>query len=494
MSTLLPSLDEKPLPARGARSPVRQIFDGSVWYAIAVVVNRFVPGILTVILAWWLEPRELGIISFVMAYYAILSLVADWSIAYAIQKLIPENRERAGQVAWTALFMRLGFSTVLGLACWGADAATRVFRGYGICLALLLITSSFGIIVYVHNASCRFALGSLFSIAVYVVWLPLALILVKLGLRTTGPLLALCISFAASGMSGFLFDPALREQMAFVRSIAVQILRFGAWATVATLLSSFADQVGILVVAYRIGDASAGLFKVATTFGVFPALLGMIVVLPLMPIAKRSLLNGEDVSSTLIRPLLRYLLLLGLPIAAAGFVLAQPIIRTFVRDSYLGAVWPMRILLGASLLRMLVTAFSGILFVGQELKDLAMIHGMVAAIALLGGVFLARVGGVTAVAAANLASWTVGAALLYRFFDRKVALRLEWGRYLRYAASAAVMAGFVLLAAKLVHPALGQLLLGGCVAGVVYLLLIVCVQRDLGIQEFVRTLWSRTAG
>jgi peptidoglycan biosynthesis protein MviN/MurJ (putative lipid II flippase) len=123
---------------------------------------------------------------------------------------------------------------------------------------------------------------------------------------------------------------------------------------------------------------------------------------------------------------------------------------------------------------------------------LAMIHGLVAAIALIGSFFLARIGGVTAVAVANLVSWTVGAALLYRFFNRKVPLRLEWGTYLRYLASAAVMAVFVLFAEKLVHPAIRQLLFGGCVAGVVYVLLI-SAQRDLGIQEFVRILWSRAS-
>jgi len=341
---------------------------------------------MTVILAWWLDPRELGVISFVLAYYSVLLGVADWSITYSLQKLIPEDSERTGQIAWTALFVRLVSSAILGVLCWGLDAARGVFHGYGIYLALLLVASSFGTIVYVHNARCQFAAGSVFSIAFQVGWVVIALMLVKAGMRITGPLVGLCISFAAAGIPGFLLSPALRGQMVFLRSAAKEILHFGLWATLATLLGAFADQVGILVVAYTNGDAAAGVFKVATTFGMLPAFLGMVVALPLMPVAKHGLLNGDNISLTLVRPIVRYLLLLGLPIAAVGFALAPAVIGTFLRDSYLGAVWPMRILLGANVLRTLVTALSGILFVGEGLKKLATIQGSVAAIAVVGSV------------------------------------------------------------------------------------------------------------
>jgi O-antigen/teichoic acid export membrane protein len=483
------------MPARDmkATSPLRQVFHGSAWYGLAIAVNRFIPGLLTIILAWWLDQRQLGVISFVLAYYGILSLVADWSIAYAVQKLIPENTERAGQIAWTALFLRLGLSTFLGVFCWCLDAATAVFHGYSGYIALLLITSAFGTIAYVYNARCNFAIGSLLSIAFQIGWVAIALVLVKMGMPVTGPLLALCISFVAIGIPSFLLSPALRGRVAFLRPVAAEILRFGAWATLATLLSGFADQVGILVVAYRIGDAQAGVFKVATTFGVVPALLGMIVALPLMPVAKRSLLNGENVSADLIRPILRHLLMFGLPIVAAGFVLAPAIIRTFVRESYLGAAWPMRILLGASLLRMLVTALSGILFMGRGLRALARIHGTVAVVSLTGSLLLVRSWGATGVAVANFVAWAMGALLLYGWFERKNPIPLEWGGYLRYAGSAAAMAVIVFIVARAVDRPIGQFLLGGCAAGIAYVFLL-WIQRDLALQGLVRILRQRSVG
>ncbi len=480
-------------PAIQSGSPLRQILRGSGWYGLSIAVGRVFPGLMTVILAWWLDPRELGVISFVLAYYSLLLGVADWSITYSLQKLIPENIEQAGRIGWTALFVRLGSSTVLGLLCWGLDAATGVLHGYGVYLALLLVASSFGTIVYVHNARCRFAFGSLFSIAFQAGWVAIALVLVKAGMRITGPLLALCISFAAAGIPGFLLSPALRGNVAFLRSAAKEILHFGLWATLATLLGTFADQVGVLVVAYTNGDAAAGVFKVATTFGMLPALLGMVVALPLMPVAKQGLLNGENISVTLVRPIVRYLLLLGLPIAAAGFVLAPAVIRTFVRDSYLGAVWPLRILLVANVLRTVVAALSGILFVGEGVKKLAKIQGSVAAVAVIGGVSLARSGGATGVALALLTAWAFGLVHLYLWFERRTPLQLEWGKYLRYAGSAAVAAGITFLAGRLLGAGVEQFVTGGCVAGFAYAFLL-WMQRDLAFQNLARLVRGWVAG
>lgn len=480
------SNDDLAINAGRERWLLREILRGSAWYGVAILANRFIPGVQTVILAWWLGPSELGIVSFVLAYYSILAVVADWSIAYAVQKLIPENSDRAGQVAWTAFFIRLILSLGMGLACCGLDAASGAFHGYGFYLALLIAASTFGIIVYIQNAFRCFAAASLFSIATCALWLPLTLILVKLGMRTTGPLLALAAGFAGCGIPGLLLSRRLRGQVAFLRPMALKILKFGAWGTLATACTGLAEQAGILVLAYRVGDTSAGIFKVAATFGIVPALLGMMVVLPLMPVAKQALLQGDAVGCGVIRPIIRYLLMLGLPLVTAGFVLAEAVVRTFVGEAYLEAVWPMRILLAASLLRMLVIAFSGLLFLGEDLKALARIHGMVAAVALLGSLAVARAGA-SAVAIVYVVSWSAGAALLYQLFTTKSSLRLEWARYLRYLGSATVTAGLVFAASQLVHAAIAQLVFGGCVAALVYALLMMA-QRDLPAWIRVSTL------
>jgi O-antigen/teichoic acid export membrane protein len=458
-----------------------------VWFGLAIGANRLLPGLLTIVLAWWLNPNQLGAISFVLAYYTLLLPVADWSISYALQKLIPEQERLAKQIYWTALTMRFGISVFLALLCWVLDLTTRAFHGYGPYLALLLVISTFGTAVYVHNAIRNFSRGSLYSIGMHVAWVGLALVLVKIGMPVTGPLLALSISFFLLGLCACFLDPSIRGGVAFLPEVAREIIHFGLWATLAVVLSGFAGQIGILILDYVRGDAAAGVFKVATTFATVSALLGAAVVLPLMPVVREGLLKGNDIASDLLRPIIRYLLMLGLPITAAGFVLAPEIIGTFTKHSYAAAVWPLRILLAANLLQMLMTAASGVLFVGEGLRALARIYSVLAAITLAAGVVLARRWGISGMAVAQLISWVAGAILMCRWFWRRTPVQLEWRLYLKHALSAAIMAGIVYLGARLVHTAFEQLTLGICISGTVYLLLL-WLQHDLVVLRAVRAL------
>jgi O-antigen/teichoic acid export membrane protein len=452
-------------------TPLRLLFRGTVWNGVNVAAGRLIPSALIIVLAWWLEPWQLGAVSFVVAAFTILSLAADWSIAYAVQKLIPENTSQAGRIAWTALFLRFSFSILLGACCWGLDVATNVFHGYGGYLALMLVASSFGLVSFIHNASYNFSAASLIGTAVPFVWLIAALSLVRAGMPVGGPLVGLCIAYTAVGVPAILLSPTLRQQVGFVRPVALEILRYGIWATVASVLIGVAGQVGVLVLAYLEGNSAAAVFKVAATFAAAPAMFGAVVLLPLMPIAKRRLLDGQDVSA-LTRQVLDYLLLIGLPIFAAGFALAPSIIHSFVTESYRGAIWPLRILLGANILRMVVTALSGILLVGEGLRELAGIHGAAAAVALIGSLVLIRWAGLEGVAVALLLSWIVAAVLLYRWFEQRTPLQLEWRRYLQYGGSAVVMAMVAFLAAHLVSRPLEKLALGLSLATAVYSLLL----------------------
>ncbi len=475
------------LPGTSQRtSPLRQVFEGSAWNGLAISLGRLAPSFLTILLAWWLDPSELGTLAFVMAYYGVLSLLADWSIAYALQKLIPENPKFTSEITWTALSIRISFSTLLGLLCFFLDVATHVFRGYGAYLAVLLVTSSFGIIVCVYNARCNFALGSFFNIAFQIGWIGIAVILVKFGMHITGPLFALAVSYVLFGLPPFLLDfkqPLTR----FSSKFAEEIIQFGMWATLASALAGLATQGGLLTLAYMSGEASAGIYRVAATFGMLPAILGMIIVTPLMPIAKRGLMEGTDIGAALMLPIMRYLLMMGLLIATTAGIFSHSIIAAFARKSYASAAWPMCICLAANVFQTLVTAFSGILFVDDGLKDLSKIQGAIALIAVVGSIGLSPGLRASGPAVASLLAWLVGGVLLYRRFARRAPLSLEWGSYLRYTVSACVSAMIADLAMRPIVSARLRCVFGGCMASIVYFMCL-WFQRDLGFLRLVRSL------
>ncbi|HWY71037.1 MAG TPA: oligosaccharide flippase family protein [Terriglobales bacterium] len=467
-------------------SLLRQVFEGSAWNGLAISVSRLAPSVLTILLACWLDPKELGIFAFVMAYYGVLSLFADWSIAYSLQKLIPENLGSTAEITWTALCIRLSFSALIAVLCWVLDVATKVFRGYGSHLGLLLVSSSFGIIVCVYNARCKFAVGSFLNIVFQIGWISVALVLVNFGMHITGPLFALAVSYFVFGFPAFLLDfkqPTAR----FSPRFASEMLHFGTWATLASTLAGIASQGGLLILAYLSGDASAGIYRVATTLGMIPAVLGMVVVTPLMPIVKRGLLEGTDVTASLILPILRYLLMVALPIAATAAAFSRSIIAALVRDSYASAALPMCICLVANLLQMLLTTFSGILLVGEGLRDLSKIQGVIALIAVVGSASLAPKIGANGPALASLVAWLVGDVLLYQWFARRTVILFEWVSYARYAFSAGVSAVVAVLATRSIVSPGHRCSAGACLSLALYLMLL-WFQQDPGFLQFLRAL------
>src|SRR4051812_17983269 len=116
-----------------------KLVHGTLWTGLATAMNRALPGVMTLILTWVLHPDELGSVAFVIAYYTVLSMFADWGIVYALQKFIPENQERQGIVAWTALATRLLCSVLVAGLCFALDRQFHIFRGYGVLLELLII-------------------------------------------------------------------------------------------------------------------------------------------------------------------------------------------------------------------------------------------------------------------------------------------------------------------------------------------------------------------
>ena len=319
--TLRPRVTE--LPPDG----IQKLVSGIAWNGVAIAVTRLAPGILTMILAWSLNPQELGAVSFVLAYYAILVGVADCGLAYALQKFIPENPEQELEIGWTALTVRFATSVLLGGLCWAIDLQFHLFRGRGGYLALLLVSSVFATISYIYYANHRFREGSLLPSSINVAWLILAALLVRWGHRVTGPLVALASAYLFFGVVALFLDPNLRHGFAFAPAIARRRVRFGVAATLASALAGILLQVGVLALTYLEGEAAAAIFRVALTLAAVPALIGMTVVQPFLPIATRSLQNGKDEMPHTVRLLMRYLFLIGLPLLCAGVILARPLLE-----------------------------------------------------------------------------------------------------------------------------------------------------------------------
>jgi len=459
---------------------------GGAWNTISAIVNRVLPNLLIIVLALFVKPSELGIYSYILAAYLVLSLLADLGIAFSLQKFIQESLAETATMATTALVLRILSSIALGAFCMAADYFWRALKGQSLYISLLLVSSAFGTAIFVLNARLKYKKASLLTMARTVFWFVLAMILVSAGLHISGPIWALILSYVIFGVLTIFLEKSLfgkRFDWHFVR----KIIQFGVPMTAASSFNVLATQAGVLGIAYLMTESEVGIYKLATTFGMIPMLLGDALVLPLLPLVKKGMIDNAKETAELIRLLIRFLTIVGFFMLGAGLVLVKPLINLFFGTVYQNAVEPSRILLGASFLGLLFTVLLSILYMSDHLKIAAEITGIVAALSVGGSLALIPARGATGAAFSLLFAFGIGLLLVGGWLRRRLSVWLEWRKY---GISALSMVEMGILLAFFVSPIRSQVvsLLGGMILAPCLYILALIIQKGLTRAEIFRLL------
>jgi O-antigen/teichoic acid export membrane protein len=317
--------------------------------------------------------------------------------------------------------------------------------------------------------------------------------LVSFGFRVSGPVIALAVSFAVFGILGFLLDGSLRREFGFDFAIARKLLTFGVWATLASALTALSAQVGILTLTYVRTGIDAAIFKVAMTIAMVPALVGNIVMQPLLPIATRSMKDGAQERSALIRLVIRYLLLLGFPIVGLTVILARAVLSAFFAEPYLAGLGTVRVLVVGNLFVMLSTALSAVLFMGNGVKYLTKMNAVAAAVTVLATLALVRTSGAIGAAVAQLVSSLIVLTLTVAWLRKNVQVMPELKRYSIFALSALESGALAWFASDMVSAAKMKVAVGYLVGGCAYAALVL-LQRGIRISELNTLNGIRRAG
>jgi len=440
---------------------------GGTWNTISVVLSRFLPNLLVVILALFVEPAELGVYSYILASYTVLSLFADLGIAFSLQKFIQENVAETPRMATTALTVRLLSSMALGAACLAADHFWGALKGQGLYIGLLLVSSAFGTTVYVLNARLKYKKASLLTMARTVLWFGLAIVLVSAGWHVTGPVWSLVAAFVLIGLLTILLErPLFAPRLDW--SFARQAVLFGVPMTAASGFSVLASQAGVLGIAYLLTESEVGIYKLATILGTIPMLLGDGLVIPLLPLVKKKIVERSAETAGLILWLTRFLVAVGLFALGAGLVLVGPLAGLLFGATYIGAVAPARILLGASVLGLLFTVLLSVLYMSDDLRTAVRTTGLVAALSVVGSLVLIPLSGARGAAWSLVAAFGTGLVLVGVRLRRQFGLAFEGRTYGLFVLAAAEMAVLLALVVRAVPGRLAGLLGGIILAPCLY--------------------------
>lgn len=324
------------------------------WFAISILSFLF-----WFILGKTLQKSELGIVSTSINFIVLLSLFTSLGINNALQKLIPEMKRKKGfkilssivKLSIKPFVISLIFtSTILIIFSSLFSNFLKVSGNVILICVLSLICISFfaffGSILYGLQKMKRYFITDLFQVLVRLV---LSIILIFAGFSYFGPLVAFCLGFLVTSffrvnLNYFknnsilfsykkLFDYAIP---ALISIISASLITNGQYVILTTIKN--VEITGIFTVAFVITSPILVLTNVLT-LGLFPIISEL-----------SSDRRMKSRQSYLIALLLRYALLLVVPISVLLIVFSKYAVLLFSSVEYLEATSYFPFLVPAALL------------------------------------------------------------------------------------------------------------------------------------------------
>lgn len=460
-----PALPNVP-PARADRV-IGRLLAGGTWNTLSVVVSRLLPNVFVLILAFLVPPAILGVYSYILASYTVLSLLADLGIAFSLQNFVQENPEETPRIATTALTLRFISSLLLAGLCVAADAAWNALRGSGLLVGILLFGSAFGTTFYVLNARLKFKRASLLGMGRTVLWFLLAVGLALAGTPVLGPILALAASFVPVGVLAVILEKDLFGGR-ISWPVAGRLLKFGVLMTLASAFAVLTSQTGILALTYLASATQVGIYRIASTFGLAPMLISEGLILPLLPLIKENQQRSPHELPDVIRLLVRLIAGLGALFLACGFVLAGPLTALLFKELSAELAPVVNILLGASLFGVLLSLLLSVAYMTGDLKIAMRISAFVAFLCLLGSFVFIPAGKARGAAWALLASYSAGLVWILSWIRRRYGVRLEWRKYLVFLLCGLETSLALILVLRVAPDPVVRLALAGGLGPVIY--------------------------
>jgi O-antigen/teichoic acid export membrane protein len=189
--------------------------------------------------------------------------------------------------------------------------------------------------------------------------------------RTTGDILWVAIgSIAGESTSAVLLFKRFRQKYQDVRIRIVpslQLLRQALPLSIGIILSTFVVSYPQLVIGILNTTSDVGIYSAASKLVYFLLMGDRILVLLLLPASARKYTDSPEAFSQMLSDAIRWILLLGLPIAVGGMLVAGDLIKLVFGIEYGASVVVLKVLIWYFFLTMLHTTYiAGLISAGGE--------------------------------------------------------------------------------------------------------------------------------
>ena len=469
--------------------------------------------VASILVARELGPADLGIYGLVVWIVATAVVVANAGITTAAIKFVAELRGGGHEALVPALVQRLRFlqRVMLGVVLAGVallylGAGTRLMPGVDAGLFALLLAAIALRAPYMFNiAVAKGAQDFRGTALVAGVGAVSNLLLVAIAFARGAALQVFIAIYAVSSAVFWLVSrqraarilgPAPAGRAALPVELERRVRHHLRVVAVTIVLSSIgASEIELLFLTLHGDPAAAGLFKVANALALGAALLVPGVVgLQLLPLMANAYGQGPQVAARRISTATAWLFLLGAPLVAFGAVYSARLVELLYGPAFAAAAPALAGLLVARVASTLGHGASAYMVSADRQTSMMVLTLIFSVLRFTGAWISIRYHGLAGAVAAAAVLAVLGSGSTIALALRETRSSLPWGRLLRTALAAALVALCAWPLAR-IEPALLALAAGGLAFVVLYpaaVLLLRCMSDDE--REFAQGLAARLGG
>jgi O-antigen/teichoic acid export membrane protein len=443
------SLSPAAADARAASGMTRTVVRNSAFVLGVQVVLKVLALVFNVYVVRRLGDVHFGQYSAVMAFVAIFGIFTDWGMGFYSLREMAEDQKRTAWIIPNVIAIRLLFSLFIVMIA----PLVAYWLGKGRDMVLGVFVASTSLLVYAFQGPLDSALAarerldytSTFSLISQVFFWGLGTLLLVGDMGFVGLIIA---SLASTAVITLLSAWVLFRKLGvghLVLSIRrwprllLDALPFG----ISGIAYVFMQHFDIALMSFVLTDAAVGWYNVPYTLINMMLLIAQSIAIAMFPSMVQGHKSNPKLLPSVVHQSIKYLLIICLPIAVGGTILADRIIVTLYTDEFANSIPVLRMILWALPSLFLLELLGRVAFTLHLERQAARIDVINAVITVLLNIVLVPTLGVMGAALALLTGRAIRLVQLWRLIGNDWLAGNHWQPLLRVVLAAGLMGGAV---------------------------------------------------
>jgi O-antigen/teichoic acid export membrane protein len=443
-----PIVPSPPMSGKPQHSFLTVVARNSAFVLGVQVILKILALMFNVYIVRFLGDVHFGQYSAVMAYVALFAIFTDWGMSpYAVREMA-KDRSQTGWLLPNIVAIRVVLSLIITLIA----PLSALWLGKENDMVLGILIASAGLLLYAFQGPLDSALTarerldytSAFTLINQLVFWGLGVLLLVNGLGFIGLIIASRAGVAVVALlSGWtLFKLGVGRLILSVRcwpQLLLAALPFG----VSGISHAFMQRFDTVLMSFVLTDAAVGWYNVPGTLINMMLLIAQSIAIAMFPSMVRSYAEDPESLPQIVWQAIKYLLIVCLPIAVGGTLLADRIIITLYGETFVNSILVLQVILWALPSLFLLEILGRISTTLHLERRAARIDVINAVLTVILNLILVPNWGILGAALALLGGRKIRLAQYWRLIGNDQLVSRRWGSLLRIALAAAAMGATV---------------------------------------------------